>query len=79
MNAPKLEKPSKELMDFCMEQVRKNNIEVVMTRQPPRLDPTWVPRKTSLRQEYEEGMRKLDPSWTPPRDDILIIDYISIL
>lgn len=53
---------------------------IIMTaRQPPRVVAGWKPRTRSLQHEYEEGMRKIDPNWTPPKDDLLIIDYISIM
>ena len=75
----RLEKPSKELLDFVRDEMAKHNINIVTVRQQPRPQTVWKPRTRSLRLEYEEGMRKLDPSWQPPKEDMLIIDYITLV
>lgn len=59
--------------------VAEHNTNIVTARQWPRVQTVWKPRTRSLQQEYEEGMRKLYPDWSSPKEDVLIIDYISIL
>jgi hypothetical protein len=70
----------KESYEQLRAMVERLDIKIVTATQHPRPDPVWHhPRRTSLRHEYEAEMRRLYPGWESPPNDILIIDYITLL